>query len=82
MKAIETSTFEQLSKDEGMDVLWQKLRYELPVTIKGAVPQGIVLQRRSHVEASASCDGQWPAAGMDDSTKVLCGPHRAEHLHG
>lgn len=35
MKAIETSTFEQLAKDEGMDVLWQKLRYELQVTIKG-----------------------------------------------
>ena len=35
MKAIETSTFEQLAKDEGMDVLWQELRYELQVTIKG-----------------------------------------------
>ena len=35
MKAIETAAFDDLAKDEGMDVLWQKLRYELQVTIKG-----------------------------------------------
>ena len=34
-KAIESSTFEELAKDEGMDTMWQKLRYELQRTVKG-----------------------------------------------
>ena len=35
MKEIETLSFDELAVDNGMDVLWQKLRYELQVTIKG-----------------------------------------------
>lgn len=35
MKAIETSTFEEFAQEEGMGVLWQKLRYELQKTIQG-----------------------------------------------
>ena len=35
MEAIEKATFEELAKDDGMEVLWQKLRYEFQVTIKG-----------------------------------------------
>ena len=35
MTAIETSNFEELAIDHGMDSLFQKLRYELQRTIKG-----------------------------------------------
>ena len=35
MKEIESLEFEELAEDQGMDVLWQKLRYELQCTIKG-----------------------------------------------
>ena len=70
MEALEKASFEELAKDDGMDLLWQKLRYELRVTIKGAVPQGTATHGRSYVEARSTCDGQWPAVGMVDSTKV------------
>ena len=35
MKEIETLSFDELAADKGMDVLWQRLRYELQITIKG-----------------------------------------------
>ena len=70
MNEIESLGFEELAEDNGMEVLWQKLRYQLQCTIKRFVFARTKPERRRIRKTRPAGDCERKTVGMDDASEV------------